>query len=616
MFSLVSALTVLHERNRMFNSADMDAHKDVNDNASVIAHDLWEFDNAALKASLKGLALSGSIIRAEVFDGDKVVATFSRLENTGSAEQADKIWAIDLMAPDDSKKIGSLRITESYAELRAVMANNVLAVIASELTKVGVLAAILFIIVHQLLTRHLKSLAHEIETANTLEVGSASTISLHRNNRRRDELDTLVDAINRFRQERAIAEQQTVLLARLSAQKEAAEVANRAKSRFLAAASHDLRQPIHALHLFLGTLKNLDLPLQAQRPLANVLRCTESIDEMFVSLLDVAKFDAGLIEPQISDFPIMTVLNRIRHECTLEANAKGLRLDVVPNSAWIRSDPLMVERILRNLVSNSIRYTASGKILVGCRRRPGNTLELAVYDTGIGIASDQQEKIFGEFYKAGFPDIGQPGLGLGLSIVDQLSKLLSAPLKLSSSEGMGSMFSVTFNLAQNTGIEHPPARPFNGNTNFDGCTVLVIDDDAAILEATRGLLEQWGCHVIIAEGINSAIKLLMQEAQLPNAMICDYRLRSKENGANAVAIICEEFNADIPAMLITADTSPTRIVQLKATGLPVLHKPLRDNELKIALTQLLFPSATPHFTGSKDSNLPDQTTDNVLLTHV
>ena len=576
MFSLVSALTASHERDRLFAAANDDVMNAVKENTSVIAHDLWEFDQAALTAALKGLTLGGTIVHAEVLDSDKVVAEFSR---TGSKTQPDRIWSVDLMSPDDARKIGALQITQSYQDLREIMAYNMMAVIASELIKIGGLAAILFIIVHQLLTRHLKSIVRAIEVSTTQR--AEPTIRLDRKYPSSDELDTLVDAINRYRQ-------QTELLARLSAQKEAAEIANQAKSRFLAAASHDLRQPIHALHLFLGTLKHLELPDQAQRPLANVLRCTESIDEMFVSLLDVAKFDAGLIAPQISDFPIMTVLNRLRHECTPQASFKGLQLEVVPSSAWIKSDPLMVERILRNLVTNAIRYTSSGKILVGCRRRAEHKLELAVFDTGVGIAPDQQGKIFGEFYKADLADMNQAGLGLGLSIVDQLSKLLSAPLRVASAEGRGSMFAVTFSLSQDINIDYLSIQPLASQANLKGCTILLIDDDAIILEATRSLLEQWGCTVIAAEDVNTAIALLMHAPKLPNAMLCDYRLRGKENGADAITLICEEFNTNIPALLITADTSPKRIIQLQATGIPVLHKPIRDDELKVALARLLF----------------------------
>lgn len=733
MFSAVSALTALHERNRMFASARADAREMVARNLANISRDLWNYDVGGLTAFLRGLEQSGSIVRAEVLDGEDAVVNLSRLDH---AVKVDHSWSIDLMAPDNSRKIGELRISESYDELRKILAHNLLVDIASELVKIGGLAAFLVVIVHRLVTRHLKSLATEVEETTLREAGAVPPISLHRKGPRRDELDTLVDAINRFRNERAyaeeklmrdisvrkrveaalqkseaslsealkisrlgyweydvagnefsfndqyyslhrtsalamggyhmaaadflgrlihpedasvvsqtirtalgntevgslvqaearivcadgeirwvlmrfkaerdddghavklvganqditerkIVEQQIHLMAQLTTQKEAAELANQAKSRFLAAASHDLRQPVHALHLFLGTLRNLDLPQQAQRPLANVLRCTESIDEMFVALLDVSKLDAGLIEPQVRDFPVITVLNRIRHECEPQAQAKGLGLRVVPCSAWTRSDPLMVERILRNLVTNAIRYTTSGHILVGCRRA-GNMLRLAVLDTGAGIAPDQQDKIFGEFYKAGSPEPGQPGLGLGLSIVDRLAKLLSAPIKVASTLGKGSTFSVDFPRTVEATIGGlQPNPPFAGNDCFDRRTVLVVDDDHAILEATRGLLEQWGCTVLTAETVAEALERAMAAPKTPDAVVCDYRLRGIETGTAAIAAIREEFNMDIPALLITGDTSPQRIRELKKTGLPVLHKPLREGEFREAVAALL-----------------------------
>ena len=734
MFSVVSGLTAMHERDRMFNSAKDDARRNVTQNLSGISRDLWNFDVAGLTAFMKGMTLSGSIVQAEVLVGDKVVAGLLR---PGQTHEPDCVWTVDLMAPDASKKIGTLRISESYQELRKVLTDNVLAEIGAELLQIGGLAAVLFFIVHRLVIRHLKTLAEELAATTPLQHGTVVRIALHRRKPRHDELDTLVQAINRFRDERGdaeaellrdiaerkrvevalqkseaslsealkisrlgyweydvdrdeftfndqyyslhrtdhaavggyrmsgaefarkllhpddagavvatmrlaigmtdaaflsqtearivcadgelrwvlirfkierdelgrttkligvnqditdrkIAEQQADLVACLTVQKESAELANQAKSRFLAAASHDLRQPVHALHLFLGTLRNLDLPPQAQRPLANVLRCTESMDEMFVALLDVSKLDAGLIEPQLSNFPVMTLLSRIRHECEPQAQAKGLRLHVVPSSAWIRSDPLMTERILRNLVTNAIRYTSAGRILIGCRRKCNSTLELTVYDTGVGIAVEQQEMIFGEFYKVGADHPDQPGLGLGLSIVERLAKLLGAPLRLASAPGHGSMFAVRFPQATSTGIVVRPPLPADGAVNFRGRTVLVLDDDHAILEATRGLLEQWGCYVITADTTAAAIEQAMDSPAEPDVLICDYRLRGAENGIDAVAMIREEFNSDIPALLITGDTSPRRIVALNKTGLPVLHKPLRESEFRAALTTLLF----------------------------
>lgn len=388
------------------------------------------------------------------------------------------------------------------------------------------------------------------------------------------------------------AEQQRETIMRLTAQKEAAELANQAKSRFLAAASHDLRQPIHALHLFLGTLKNLTLPTSAQKPLLNVLRCTESIDEMFVALLDVSRLDAGLIQVNITVFPVMPLLKRIQHETEPLAKEKGLHLVVVPCSAWLHSDPLMVERILRNLVVNAIRYTHVGRVLVGCRRRTDGRLCIGVFDTGIGIPTDRQEKIFKEFYKDGSTHPSQPGLGLGLSIVYRLSKLLSAPLRLESTVGKGSQFSVSLPRVTSAGVCQRPALLSDGEINCSGNTVVVLDDDDVILDATCGLLEQWGCLAIRAETIGEAIRLAAESSKTPDALICDYHLRGSETGIDAITILREEFNSDIPALLITGDTSPQHITTLKQAGFRVAYKPLREQEFKKALAALLqIPSS-------------------------
>ena len=741
MFSLVSGLIIWHDSTRMYATADQKAVKEAHEDESVIAFDLWEFDRPALEASLKGITLSGTIVHAEVIDQGKVVAQHTR---SGKKYSFDRTFSIDLRSPDNLKKIGLLQITQSYDDLRGAIADAAMTSAATELLKIGVLAAILLVIVHRLLIRRLQSLVADIEIVEPPGVAASNTD--RRTDPHKDELDTLIDSINRFRHDRVqaedllradiaerirvesalqkseaslsdalaiarigyweyqpvsgrltlndqyyalhetsvaqvggyqmslgefsarlvhpddvdlvvstvqtaaastdpkvlyqmeariicqngqirwvlmrfraepdhdgkisklvaavqdvtdrkIAEQQSLLMARLRVQKEAAEIANKAKSRFFATASHDLRQPIHALHLFLGTLKNMQLPQEARRPLNNVLRCTESIDEMFVALLDVAQFDAGLIRPKISDFPVMNVLNRIRHECTPQALAKGLQLTIVPSSAWISSDPLMVERIVRNLVTNAIRYTSSGKVLVGCRRRAQGALELVVQDTGIGIALDQQDKIFAEFYRASPAPENGAGLGLGLSIVEQLAGLLDAPIKLLSKPRRGSRFSVTLPGSSAIHLVELPLPEMIKRTNLAGSLILLIDDDVMILDAARGLLEQWGCVVMTATSILSAMNMLMASARLPQAMICDYRLRGSETGIDAIHLICEEFNVDIPALLLTGDTSPNRMVELRDSGLPVLHKPIRAEELRNAVSGLLLkPQPIPAYT--------------------
>lgn len=367
----------------------------------------------------------------------------------------------------------------------------------------------------------------------------------------------------------------------------AAVTANIAKSRFLAAASHDLRQPMHALNLYLGTIAEERLPEQVRTQFNNARQCARSVDDMFRALLDISKLDSGTIQPKVSVFSIALIFEAIKVQFELEAFVKGLTLRVVPSSACLCSDPAMVERILCNLVANAVRYTERGKILVGCRRK-GGMLRLAVYDTGPGIAADQQRAIFDEFFQLDNPERDRTkGLGLGLAIVERLAKLLDAPVTLVSQPGRGSMFAVDLPYASLAEQAQPPAlQPITVSRNLAGAFIIVIDDEVAILDATRSLLEQWGYSVITAVSGREALDRLAAGNHKPDAIICDYRLRGHENGIDLIHDLRKKFNDDIPALLITGDTAPARIRELDASGLNWLYKPLDTEQLRGALQEL------------------------------
>ncbi|HVY08200.1 MAG TPA: hybrid sensor histidine kinase/response regulator [Burkholderiales bacterium] len=378
------------------------------------------------------------------------------------------------------------------------------------------------------------------------------------------------------------------LVAQLTKQKEAAEAANLAKSRFLAVASHDLRQPMHALNLYVGTLAGLDLSERARKLLANVRQCGEAMDKMFRALLDVSRLDAGIIQPETRAFAMQPMLERVRMEFEPQARNKGLELRVVNSSATVHSDPAMVERMLRNLVLNAILHTGSGKVLVGCRRRKGR-LNVRVYDTGPGIPRELHGKVFQEFFQIGNPERDRTkGLGLGLAIVERLAKLLSAPVKLESEPGKGAMFAFELpRVRQDDVPAHMRTDPnMRARKNFEGMMVVVIDDEAPVLDAMRGLLEMWGCRVVTASSGSEALKKLGSITRVPDMLVCDYRLRDDEDGIGVIGALRAEFNDDIPAMLITGDTGPERIREIQGSGLTVLHKPLQENELRSALARL------------------------------
>jgi signal transduction histidine kinase len=359
-------------------------------------------------------------------------------------------------------------------------------------------------------------------------------------------------------------------------------------TRFLAVASHDLRQPMHALNLYLGALTAFELPEPARPLLANMTQCAHIMDEMFLALLDLSRLDAQVVLPLIERFPIASLLSRLAVEFIPQANAKGIDMYICPSAAWVETDAALVEQILRNLVANAVRYTDAGSILIVCGSH-GGKLRVAIQDTGIGISSHQQETVFEEFNQVGNDGRDRTkGLGLGLAIVRRLCRLLGVPITLLSAVGQGSTFSIDLPLV--TGQTAEAALDMTRAADaesFHGKMVVVVDDEESILDAMRVLLEQWSCQVVTAVSGEEAVAKLGGAGRLPDALICDWRLRQNESGVDVIRMLQEEFNHDIPALLITGDTSPDRIQETLASGLPVLYKPVKAGALRTALGQIL-----------------------------
>ena len=376
------------------------------------------------------------------------------------------------------------------------------------------------------------------------------------------------------------------------AAREAAEAANLAKTRFLAAASHDLRQPIHALNLYLGAFNQIRLTRQSASILAKVRQCATIMDDMFRTLLDVSKLDAGAVQPRISVFPLGPIFTRIKLEFEPQARAKSIDLRVMRCSAFAKSDSGMVERVLRNFVSNAIRYTEHGRVVVGCRRHAGG-LRISVYDTGIGIEPREQPLVFEEFYQAGKRERERSkGLGLGLAIVERLARLLGATLTLRSRPGHGSLFAIDLQRAEP--VELPTLRlnpHMTRNRDLTGRLIVVVDDEELILDAAQTLLKQWNCTVVAATSGREALRQLANFTRPPDVLLCDFRLGDGENGVTVAEAVRNEFNTDIPTLLITGDTNPEQIRAIAASGLAVVHKPLREEELNDAICALCAPAA-------------------------
>lgn len=418
---------------------------------------------------------------------------------------------------------------------------------------------------------------------------TAGKLSARVSLRRRDEIGLLGQAFNNMAGvlENAVSEAER-LKGEAEVRSHQLELVSQAKSRFLAAASHDLRQPMHALNLYLGALTLHHLPPSALPVLANVRLCAETMDEMFRALLDISQLDASVVQAEIGIFPIEQLLDRVRMEFSPVAQAKGLALRVVPCSAFVKSDPVLLARILSNLMTNAVRYTEHGKILVGCRRK-GDQLQLAVYDTGPGIALEHQAAVFEEFYQIGNSERDRrQGLGLGLAIVRRLAALLGANLTLKSVCGHGSMFALELPLVRHVAMLKEQALPSTGQgMQLAGALLVVVDDEVAILHATRTLLEQWGCSVVAATSGSAVIAQLSVSSRVPDALLCDYRLRGQETGIDVINAVRDEYNDNIPALLITGDTGPERVKEIQESGLTVLHKPVLDHVLHSALSTLV-----------------------------
>jgi signal transduction histidine kinase len=404
--------------------------------------------------------------------------------------------------------------------------------------------------------------------------------------RTQEELET------RARQLKVMAERlqesNTQLEERVEQRTRELDEASRAKTRFIAAASHDLRQPLHALGLFVARLHGRVKAAERNRIVEQIDASVADMNELFNDLLDISKFDAGVLVPNISEFPIAQLLKRTESTFSATARERGLSLRIVRNSAWVRSDSILLERILLNLVSNAVNYTTRGGVVVGCRRR-GGQLRIEVYDSGPGIPEDQRLNIFREFYQLGGPQRERRGgLGLGLAIVDRLCRLLKHQIDFASALGKGSRFSVLVPIVPARALTVEPKASVHATLDsIGGKLVVVIDDDPLVLESTGGLLRSWGCHVVTAGSARVALTGLAECNQSPDLIISDYRLSDGQTGIEAIEELRKSLNLPIPAFLISGDTAPERMREVHASGYHLLHKPVHPRALRAMLRQFL-----------------------------
>lgn len=369
-----------------------------------------------------------------------------------------------------------------------------------------------------------------------------------------------------------------------------------ARSRFLASASHDLRQPFQAMRLFLDALNAQVAEMPRAKRTADMLGNAMTAGERLLNaLLDISTLDAGTVEPDLQPVALHELLDSLAEEFRPQAEEKGLRLRVRLRPAMTHGDPVLLGRIVRNLLSNAIRYTQRGGILLGLRRQ-GGRWRIEVWDTGFGIPRDKQDVIFDEFHQLTNPSRDPTrGLGLGLAIVRRLSALLRAPVDVRSRPGRGSVFTITVE----SGVVEPPP-PAQSHPSIDrkvesgdaeatplaGMTLLVVDDDAMVLTGLRLALEAWGCTIVPAADMREVFAAVDAMDHPPDAILTDLRLPGNVSGFDVIDRVRRLFRRDISAVVLTGETAPDSLLEGQRRGCTFLHKPLHPGELRRVLEEL------------------------------
>lgn len=385
--------------------------------------------------------------------------------------------------------------------------------------------------------------------------------------------------------QRQIEERERIELA-LREARDAAEAANRSKDKYLAAASHDLLQPLNAARLLISTLRERPLPSAEHNLVERSHLALEGAEDLLADLLDISKLDQAAIKPDVDVYRLQELLAPLASEFEGVAAAAGLRLRVRIADCAVHTDFRLLTRILRNFLSNACRYTESGGVLLGARPR-GAFVELQVWDSGRGIAADQLDKIFLEFNQL---DVGRAterkGVGLGLAIVERIARMLGYPVQVRSEPGRGSVFSIRVPRAEARPQRQaqPALQPVLGDP-LPGRRLLVIDNEAEILHSMAALLGQWGCEVITALDLPEALQRLQGRA--PDLILADFHLDHGVLGCQVIQQLRDAFASAIPALIISADRSDACRRDLQALGVPLLNKPVKPGKLRAVLSQLL-----------------------------
>ena len=366
-----------------------------------------------------------------------------------------------------------------------------------------------------------------------------------------------------------------------------AERANKAKSLFLASASHDLRQPLNAMQMYIAALQSKVKDKEILRIIEDINSVSISTARLLNALLDVSELEVGAIKPRFESFSVNNMLISIFQSFLPLAKDKGLNFRVVPSSLYVRSDPALLERILGNFMSNAIRYTNKGSVLIGCRKR-GDKVVIEVWDTGCGISDDQMSLIYEDFYQIENKERDRgKGLGLGLALAKRLSESLEHKIVSKSTFGSGSCFSVLVNIGEKT-VDENQDESFMNIMNLSGANILLVEDDMDVLKATKQLLESWGCKVKTARNKDEVMNFIKENPyDNPDIILADNRLPGDASGIDITYLIQEKLQASIPCVIMTGDVERNHVQSIIDQGFPVLLKPIQTAKFRAMLSHLI-----------------------------
>jgi signal transduction histidine kinase len=560
--------------------------------ATVAQSQIQHMDRRALQRTAQSGSHQPHVQQVQIWSEDGEIVANSE---TADRQRGEGLRVVAPIIGDDGRHAGKVMVETSLAAVesaRQAVWLNVLAVLGASLVGVGLAgwwAA-------RRISAPIRALGEAVDRLGAGEDAQVEVQGTAEVRRLQDGFNQAARALSESRNQ--LESRITNATAELARKNQQLEVASQAKTRLLAAASHDLRQPLHALTLFSDGLANGETdPARLQR-IGHIRECVDSLDRLFTELLNLSQLDAGVLQPQWADFALDTLFDEISRNFRAVAEQQNLRLVVRKTDAWVRCDYVMLSRILNNLVSNSLRHTAEGGVLIGARRR-GKGIRIDVWDTGVGIAPHHQARVFEEFYqvdpngRAGGRDTR--GMGLGLATVQRLAALLNTRVALSSRPNKGTCVRVMVRATEPVIPMSPPLVPLSAaladdDAGLKNIRVLVIDDERTILEGLQVVLSNWGAEVMAAQNRAEALALASAWDRPPDVVVSDLLLQGGDNGLDVLAALERHPNgigASTARLLVTGETKPDRLREVATAGVAVLYKPVSPKVLRQAINAQL-----------------------------